>query len=1197
MSYRRERDLRLSPKSSYTRLPSLSEFRLFDVFKSFLKIYIFQDLTHHFQMMSKRELLPVLTSLLLDGITNKTMGKERAGTSDNGVQFKGRTSAQQTAAFHHLGAGSMLSATGNTRSCNYYKSENSSQQSSFVQNQTPTPSNGLQVINQSNLFQESQLINSHPPQCSLQKKNADSSLQNMMVHWKPRAAVQQRQTLYDNHRANISHNSVTSMTAKPALMSGTTATTSPPHQQSVYTGQYGSSLTHSNQNSNDRCNGENKTQEVMYYCQKVPNYVYKFQQPRRDDHIRTVQNQQGVQVCHMGQRRQQRPAPLNHTSLSKQAIEQDAKREIILRIADDLRRSYPVNEVVCSPTNNNSLYRVQPNNINQPMPTNTSNAGQSLVYIPGKTLSEYIPVRTRTQDMAGSSPNGSCFVLNLLMIDQNNSSGKDRRNSQTLDTPPSALEDTCPVSTPPCCTNARAIAVVQPLAQQGCHVSLNHAAFDVVSDKSAATSASKSPADVSEKPACAPHLNFRLADKMLEDQRDAQKSSPSDVSRSQTCETSHDLKTSISKISSDLTVTWTIKELQKLIQVEEEAQRRSSDLPVHCTAKLHQLFSKTLNSSAARKGLLHCLLESNMFLQKHKMTDTVITQLKPGFENQLQRYHVLKDNQLYSETPFSSSWLNKNDRLDDIDKEFGLPPCLRCTGIGNLDSQPELLTATTVTPGQNSSKVPGKDLAKMEPKPVESDVRTQVQPKPANSDVGMQVKPKLVECGVESKVEPKLVESDVETQPCSVESSPIQAASPGNPFYSFEIQVLPPDEAKLIYEQTESPEHHSEVASVENRELGHRPEKDACSSLAVEVLLDETDDTPDTPVEEICCLSRLIRSIFESNPPLGKCQCGAKQSVEAVIDLTEGDTSHDSGKEMMVITGKCPREVIISIENQEDSSTAADAPLCPEIDVLKPSADLVSIQSMRSAAGDSEVENPNDSDVEVSGSILEAEENKLSDVSPDSSMETEEQTPVCTTAPLHKCTPARCLTGKSENESKSERCAVSPFLKKSSLGQLAAEAESQLPTRPEVAVDPPVRKDLDSNCEDVQLKLYGSVQQHPQNARQRKRFFLPEGTVCAMSMPPETLSVPLRSLKRQFSDPLPVQEQSVKNRIFELWKKSFPVTQLRQRAKKIQKSAFSPGAKNKPPDSPLKKMKLNLLKSSLRPKCRMETNCINPGEL
>lgn len=1103
-----------------------------------------------------------MKSLLLEGITNKTMEKEHAATSDSRVQFKGRTSAQQTTALHHLGAGSLLSATGNTSRCNYYKSENS-QQSSFVQNQTPLPSNGLQVINQSNFFQESQLINSHPPHSSLQKSNADSSLQNMIVHWQPPAAVQQRQTLYNsrnvpmhNHGVNILRNSVTGMTAKPALMSGTTATASLPHQQSVYMGQYGSSLTHSNQNAYDCYNGENKTQQVIYYCQKIQNYVNKLQQPRRDNHIGIMPSQQGVQ------------APLNHTSLSKETIEQDAKKEIILRIAEDLRCSYPVNQVVCSPTNNNSLYRVLSNNINQPMPTNTSNAGQSLVYI---------PVRTRTQDTAGSSQNGSCFVLN-------NSLGKQRRSSQTLDTPPSAMEDTCLDSTPPGCTNARAIAIVQPLTQQGCQASLNHAAFDADIDKSAATGASISPADVSEKPACAPHLNSRLADKMLEDQCDAQKSPPSDVSTSQTCETSHDPKTSISKISSELTVTWTIKELQKLIQVEEEAQQRPSDLPVDCTTKLRQLSLETLGSSAARKVLLDFLLEGKMFMQKHKMTDTVITQLKPGFENQLEHYHVLKDNRLYSETPFSSSWLNNNDRLDDIDKEFGFPPCLRCTGIGKLDSQPDLLTTTTVTPGQNFNKEPEKDLAKMEPKQIESDVRTQVQPKPAKSDVGMQVKPKPVECGVE-------------TQPCSVESSPIQAASSGNPFYSFDIQVLPPEEAKLIYEQTESPEHHSEAASVENQELGHWLEKDSCSSLVQELLSDETDNTPDSPVEEICCLSRLMASISESNLPLGKCQCGAKQSVEAVIDLTEGDTSDDSGKETMDITEKCPCEVIILIENQEDSSAAADAPLCPETDALKPSADFVSSQSMRSAASDIEVEEPNDSDIEAAGSISESEENKLSDASPDSSMETEEQIPVCTTAPLHNCAPARCPTGKSENKSKSERRAPSLLLKTSSLGQLAAEAESQLPSRREVAVDPPVRKDLDSKREDVQLMLFGSAQQDPKNARQRKRLFLSEGSVCAMSMPPETLSVPLRSLKRQVSDPLPVQEQSVKNRIFELWKKSFPVTPLRQRAKNIQKSAFSPRAKNKPPDSPLKKMKLNLLKSSLRPKCRMETNCISPREL
>lgn len=1108
-------------------------------------------------MLSKPGSHPLLTRLLLPvelqsqvgnlATLNDTMAEEHAGTPNNGRTF------QQTAAYRHPGAGSQWPAAQNTSSYSYYTSLNTGQQISLLYNGTPLQPNGLQnncsQVNQGNIYQDSRFINSHPPQSSLQKPKADYLQQNLPAQWNANQ-WKEYNILVSQYRMKESRRSDAGMTAKPAPPSNTTTTTSPPHQHRVNTGQCESSVTHNNQVIYNHCVGENKTQQASSYYRRPHSYFTQSQQPSRVDYLKSTPIQQGTRVSRTGQTTQQTPAQFSPTFHSEQAITQTEKDKKISRIIESLKRCYSVNRDVCSTANGSSLYRGAQSSITtQPRPTNTSNAHQSSVFVPGETLPEYIPVISPTQDMAVSSQRTvyvPCNVLNVPMIDQNKSVGKELRNSQSPETPPSTTEEDSAIS--PCGhTTSKAIAVVQPLSQQSCQASSNHDVFDAVGYKSAAAGSRESPPEASEKPVCAQELSSGLAGGSLADQHDAQMTPPSDVPRSQSCESEDDPEASIPKSSSGHTVTWTIKELQKLIETAETDSAQQTDL-VDGRIKVCQLFQKNLGTDKARKDLLHSLMECKIFVKTHVTPYIELAQLKPDVEQQ--HYHILRDNDRYTEPPFRSTWLNINDQLDDIDKEFGFPPCLRFTHIQKRDSQVDLVTAASMTPEQSDSEVSEKDW---------------------------------------KQAEPELIESDVE-------SSPVRTASHDDtqdcdPCYSFKIQVFSPEEAKLIYEQTESLEQHSEVASVENQYSDLQPEKDACGSVAGDVpdlsvaLLHETGCV----MEEFCCLSTLVRNIFESNPPAAKCQCGAKKSVEAVIDITESD-SDDSVTEVMDISRRSPCEEIILLENQNDSSTD-DASLYPKIDDVYTCADAESIQSMLSAACDSKIENPSGSDMEISSLESEVEDKQLSHVSSDSSMETEELTAVSTkTAPL----PGVSLMSQSE-ENKPETRAVSP---QSSWCELPTRVESQLSSRPEVSVDPPVRKCLGSNSEAAQLVLFGSVQS-PGETYKRKRYFSSEGAVCASSKPPEVLSVPLCSMKRQFSDPLPVQEQSVKNKIFEMWRKSFPVQSLKRRGKNTQGSALSAGPQEKQAASPEKKLKL--LDPSQRPgdgsQCRIKTKCISPGEL
>lgn len=1086
---------------------------------------MFPPLLQDLETLSIPKSCPLLTRLLLlvepqsqveTPAVNNTMSQEHAGTSSNGGYFNGRTSVQQPTAYHHQVAGYQWPAAQNTSSYIYYT--HTSQLNHFMQIATPLPPNGLQVsCKQSNFYQDSQLINSNQPQSSLQKKKAKYLQQNVPTQSKHHGPNQWK--MVPKLRMKDSQSCDTVMTAKPALPSPP-STIPVPHQQMVNIGQYESPRTHNNQVIYSHCIRENNTQQAMGYYHRPPSYSTQSQQPSRDSRYENRPVQQGTHVSYMTQRH---PAQRSPTFHSKEAVTQSNKQKTTSRIVDLMKSSWAVNQDVCS-TANSSLYAgVQPSITTQPMPTTTSNTRQSSGFNPVEALAKYVPVISQTQDVAGSSqrtPYVPYNVLNLPTMDQNTSLGKELRNSRSIEAPPSATEedDSGPTNT------TKAIAVVQPLSQQSCQISSSCQAFDAVGNKCAATASCESPQEVPEKPECAEELSSWLAGKILVDQDDAQMSPPSDVPKSQSCESGDDPEASVSKSSSGPTATWTIKELQKLIETEETSQQ-SSDLLVDGRIDLSKHFTKDLGSYEERKDLVYLLVESKEFVNKHVKPDTELVQLKQGVEK-------LSVNALSTEPPYRSTWLNINDQLDDIDKEFGFPPCLRFPRIQKMVSQTDHTTAASVTPEQADSEVSKKDTE--------------------------------------------------------------DGDSP-DPYYSFNIQVLPPEEAKLIYQQTESPGQHSEVARVESQDSDHQPEKDSCSSVEEYVSNVSVAPLNETDCPIVCCLSELVENIFKSNPPSVNCKCGTKKSDDVVIDITESD-SDDSVIEMVDISSKSPCEVVILVEDQNDNPSSSDASFHLKIDDVYPCAGSESHQSISSDALDSTIENACDGDGERANLLSEGEGKKLPDVSSESSVEAEEQTPVGTkTSPL----PDVSQTGQSEKKSQPETQAVFPLLKESSCHKRSTKLQWQRSTGPEVSVDPPARKHLDSNSKAAQLVLFGSVQQGPGNNCQRKtyRYFSSEGAVCTSSNPPEVLSVPLHSTKSHFSDPLLVQEQSVKNKLFEVWKKSFPVKSLKRKKKNMQRSPLSLWAQEKQPE----KKKLKLLNSSLSPsdssQCRMETKCTSPGKL
>ncbi|KAM7414218.1 hypothetical protein PAMA_019169 [Pampus argenteus] len=196
-----------------------------------------------------------------------------------------------------------------------------------------------------------------------------------------------------------------------------------------------------------------------------------------------------------------------------------------------------------------------------------------------------------------------------------------------------------------------------------------------------------------------------------------------------------------------------------------------------------------------------------------------------------------KNDEVYSEPPYRSSWLNTNEQLDDIDKEFGFPLTLKhCSHTVDGDCQLGQVETVNSIPAQNVSEVQNKASSQTEFEAVDS----------ASPD----------------KTE-------------STDSS--------DPYYKFEIEILPPEEAKLIFEQIQSTEPVIQLEKGTNSPA----ENDLPEVIDVTIGDSKLEKAAVTPLEQICCIARWKQIIIGSNTPsLSTCQCTKEQSHGDCTDKT-----------------------------------------------------------------------------------------------------------------------------------------------------------------------------------------------------------------------------------------------------------------------------------------------------------------------
>lgn len=648
-----------------------------------------------------------------------------------------------------------------------------------------------------------------------------------------------------------------------------------------------------------------------------------------------------------------------------------------------------------------------------------------------------------------------------------------------------------------------------------------------------------------------------------------------------------DAKTFVCELSSLPTTPWTVVSIIKLIQEGEEAQMKSELFPEFNTSRM--LLSMYWDGSCKkladrlRTGWYKKLItDVHEFCSKHVALDSpILSQVKHSFEKHLKSFHVIADNEVYSELPYVSSWLNANERLNDIDKEFGFPWSLkRCPHTLDTDSQSDQVETAKSIPAQIVGEVQNKALSQTELEPVESDDEQH---------------------------------STVEVAPTQTPSpNKTESADSSDPFFSFEIQVLPPEEAKLIFEglQSKIPQNTEKVCQLEK--VTNNPVEDELpevmdltisdSKLEIQVLppeeakvifeqvqskmpqntetvcqLEKVTNSPDSklenravaPLEHICCNTRWKQIIMGSNTPsLSTCQFKKEQSQKDCTDntLDEEEMAAQKNDKLFAIRPDSKFHSAMVRENQAKGcesivnqiQTLTEPELCNEVSHIidlsdsddKPDSysdkdpNTISLLSINSSP--SSIIFIRESTDENVSSSEDGRSNQMSDLEEDcgqAQLTSPNVSPLKTKGQISATAAPQTFSCKHETVDQGSQQLLEGISKCMKVSVNAADGE------------PPA-----SNVRTVELVLFGTATQEKcvLVGGHKNHRSSPQTVSDEVPKPPEVLSVSLSPLKRKPSATVPTGEYSVKRWIHEKWRKSFPPIRIKYRSKlKTQKHTLS----------------------------------------
>ncbi|XP_029908581.1 uncharacterized protein LOC115360090 [Myripristis murdjan] len=355
------------------------------------------------------------------------------------------------------------------------------------------------------------------------------------------------------------------------------------------------------------------------------------------------------------------------------------------------------------------------------------------------------------------------------------------------------------------------------------------------------------------------------------------------------CQSPEDPNVNFFDLPSVPIVSWTIDGLTKLIEASKVEM--PSDQVNH-REKLKKMFMQNLKDEYLLKGRYTLFLGSvKNYLHKHLTPESIVlSELKSLCSRQQKNICVLPHDYVPPTMPYTSSWLNINDQLDDIDKEFGFPQSLTCPQRQlESDSQAKPIGTVNGIPAQIGSEEKNEALLQTELQTVESD--------------NVQQLPVVVETFTQAPF------------------SSTEIPDSSDPFYKFDIQILPQDEARIVHELLQGEILKNNKTDSQQKKSMNDSAQDELSEVkdvkSSEVTLE---NRAELSLEQCCCITKWIELISGSNT-VSKCQCNQDSSSKDVTKKSIAEAEVEIQKEDFCVT---PSHSKFDLKNEENDVKISD---------------------------------------------------------------------------------------------------------------------------------------------------------------------------------------------------------------------------------------------------------------------------------
>lgn len=319
------------------------------------------------------------------------------------------------------------------------------------------------------------------------------------------------------------------------------------------------------------------------------------------------------------------------------------------------------------------------------------------------------------------------------------------------------------------------------------------------------------------------------------------------------------------ELSSVPTTEWTLKMLyEKILELEsKENEHKKSENKHdknHSAVQIVHLFwngdYKAMFNAAKNGGLSKEMASIRHYCHNIDVDSVILSQNQSKHPS---RYQVLQHDEVYEEkNSYASFWLNIN-QLDDIDKEFGLPYFLTYGIEGHKSIDAELkskLEDTCQTEVKPAISRPDELLNK-------EDQSKLICDRPSENN------------NTESETRYTFSHEDPDAEKRAEKNNCVSNAQSNESSYSFKIEVLPPEEAKVIFDQVDCDSPQT-VASAVSQEI---PPNDQNQTFNV------------TTLEKICCIEKWKEKVFGLSAE-SKCKCEKHNQNEEKLVPSESTSCH-----------------------------------------------------------------------------------------------------------------------------------------------------------------------------------------------------------------------------------------------------------------------------------------------------------------